>query len=352
MRKHIRTGLVLLVIIGLNSCMSKPDEEANAESVQAETNVQPVKVIDLIYTENAVEQNITATINAFEETYLSPALQGRIRSIKVDIDDHVKKGQLLVELDGTQLEQTRLQYHTLKTDLDRMDTLLQYGSVTQQSYDQLKAQVESTELIVKNLDENTFLRAPYSGIITGKYYNDGEFFSPAPNTPVGKAALVSLMQIDPLKVIVNLSEKYLPQVHVGLDAEIRTEVYPHEVYIGKVFRIHPTVSAATRTFAMEVKVPNRNEKIRPGMYARVTLKLGNKEALLVPSNAVLQQAGTNERYVMLEENGSARKVVVKILNRHDDQLEIGSSQLKGGERLIIAGQTNLEDGDPVNVVTE
>ena len=164
-----------------------------------------------------MEQNITATINPFEETYLSPAFQGRIRSVKVDIDDHVKKGDLLAEMDGTQLEQTRIQYQTLKTDLDRMDTLLQYGSITQQAYDQMKSQVESTDLILKNLEENTLLRAPYSGIITGKYYNDGELFSPAPNTPVGKAALVSMIRIDPLKVMVNLSERFLPLVNVGME---------------------------------------------------------------------------------------------------------------------------------------
>ena len=346
--------LLLTAIIGtaFSSCNMKPPGEDSQETVVIEKNIQPVKIMALTYIETAVEKNITATINAYEETYLSPALQGRIRSVKVNIDDHVTKGQLLVEMDGTQLEQTRLQYQMLKTDLDRLDTLLQYGSATQQSYDQMESQVESTYLILKNLEENTLLRAPYAGIITGKYYSDGELFSPTPNTPVGKAALVSLMQIDPLKVMVNLSEKYLPLVGVGMEAEIRTDVYPNEIFSGKVFRIHPTVSQATRTFILEIKVPNKGEKIRPGMFARVSLKLGTKNALLVPAIAVLQQAGTNERFVMIHNNGTAKKVVVRILNRQDDQLEIASSLLSGGEELIIAGQTDLEDGDLVNVVVE
>ncbi len=344
--------LTVLFSWALYSCDMKPPGETESETTVVESKVQPVKVLALTYVETSVEQNITATINAFEDTYLSPALQGRIRSVKVNIDDHVKKGQLLVEMDGTQLEQTRLQYQSLKTDLDRLDTLLQHGSVTQQAFDQLKSQVESTSLIVKNLEENTLLRAPYNGIITGKYYNDGELFSPTPNTPVGKSALVSLMQIDPLKVMVNLSEKFLPLVSVGMDAEILTEVYPDEVFKGKVFRIHPTVSSATRTFTIEIKVPNKSKKIRPGMYAKVSLKLGTKDALLVPSNAVLQQPGTNERFVMLHNNGAAKRVTVKILERYDDQLEIASALIKGGEELIVAGQTNLEEGDPVNVVVE
>jgi multidrug efflux pump subunit AcrA (membrane-fusion protein) len=80
--------------------------------------------------------------------------------------------------------------------------------------------------------------------------------------------------------------------------------------------------------------------------------MGETEALIVPAIAVMQQSGTNQRYVMLHENGSAKKVNVKIINRYDDQLEISSPEIKGGEQLIYAGQNRLEDGTPVNVVAE
>ncbi|MEN8203060.1 MAG: efflux RND transporter periplasmic adaptor subunit [Bacteroidota bacterium] len=336
----------------LTSCNMQPPGAAAETSTPVEQKIQPVKVMELAYRTTVVAQNITSTIVAFEETHLSPALQGRIRSVKVEVNDHVKKGQLIVEMDRTQLDQTRLQYEQLKTDLARMDTLLQYGSVTQQSYDQMESQVESTRLILKNLEENTLLRAPYAGVITGKYYNDGELFSPTPNTPAGKAALVSLIQVNPVKVMVNLSEKYLPLVKEGMEVNISTEVYPDEVFSGKVFRIHPTISAATRTFVTEVKAANKDERLHPGMFARVSLKMGEKDALIVPAIAVLQQTGTNERYVMLHENGSAKKVTVQILTRHDDQLEIYSTELKGGEQLIYAGQGKVENGSPVNVVAD
>ncbi len=127
-------------------------------------------------------------------------------------------------------------------------------------------------------------------------------------------------------------------------------MYPGETFTGTVYRIHPTISAATRTFAVELKVPNGRDKLIPGMFARVSLKLGEKEALVVPAISVLQQSGTNERYVMLHENGTARRVTVNIVSRQDDQLEIASPGIKGGEQLIIAGQSNLENGAPVKVV--
>jgi RND family efflux transporter MFP subunit len=233
-----------------------------------------------------------------------------------------------------------------------MDTLIKHGSITQQTYDQMKSQVESTALILKNLEENTLLRAPYSGIITGKYYNDGELFSPTPNTPSGKAALVSMAQLNPVKVMVNLGENYLPMVKEGMQATVTTDVYPGQIFSGKVFRIHPTVSSATRTFTVEVRVPNRNETLKPGMFARVSLKLGEADALIVPAISVMQQSGTNQRYVMLLDNGTAKKVNVQIVNRHDDQLEIASPEIQGGEQLIYAGQTRLEDGNKVQVVAE
>lgn len=342
--------LTLISGVAISSC-NMPAPEAETAASAPEIKAQPVKVMDLIYRETAISLNMTSTVVAFEETYLSPALSGRIRSVKVEVNDHVKKGQLLAEMDRTQLDQTMLQYQTLKTDLARMDTLLRYGSVTQQSYDQMKSQVETTELILKNLEENTLLRAPYTGVITGKYYNDGELFSPTPNTPAGKAALVSMIQVNPVKLMVNLSEKDLPLIKEGMMARVSTEVYP-ESFNGTIFRIHPTINAATRTFTVEVKVPNRAEKLTPGMFARVSLVLGKKEALIVPAIAVLQQSGTNQRYVMLQENGAASKVVVSIQSRQDDQLEIASEEIKGGEQLIIAGQSHLENGAPVKVVRD
>ena len=352
--KTIKIALIALIAgAAFAACdMKPPGANSNTESAPVEVKAHPVRVMELSKRETVITLELTSTVVAYEETYLSPALSGRIRSVKVEVNDHVRKGQLLVELDRTQLDQTQLQLQQLLTDLARMDTLLQYGSITEQAYDQMKAQVETTQLVLLNLEENTMLRAPYSGVITGKYYNDGELYSPTPNTPAGKAALVSMIRVDPVKLMVNLSEKNLPLIKKGMKASVTTDVYTNETFQGTVFRIHPTISAATRTFIVEVMVPNRQRKLVPGMFARVSLKLGQREALIVPAIAVLQQPGTNERYVMIHDNGTARKVAVKIMNRMDDQLEIASPELKGGEEIVHVGQANLKNGAPVKVVVE
>jgi membrane fusion protein, multidrug efflux system len=344
--------LTLVAGATLTSCNMKPGGAAETASGTNQVKARPVRVMELNKSETDITQDITSTIVAYEETHLSPAMAGRIRRVLVEVNDHVKKGELLVEMDRTQLDQTQLQYQQLLTDMARMDTLLQYGSVTEQSYDQMKSQVETTELVLENLEENTLLRAPYSGVITAKYYNDGELYSPTPNTPTGKAALISMIQLDPVKLIVNVSESYLPLIKLGMKVRVATDVYPDEAFQGTVFRIHPTINAASRTFAVEVRVPNRLEKLVPGMFARVNLIMGEKMALMVPSIAVLQVSGTNERYVMLNDNGTAKRVMVKILKRHDDQLEIDSPEIHEGEQLIYAGQSQLEDGTKITVVAD
>ena len=207
---------------------------------------------------------VTATLVAEQETYLAPGIAGKIRSINVDVNDKVKKGQILINMDKTQLSQTRVQYANLKKDMARMDTLLQYGSITQQAYDQMKTQVNSTYIMLQSLEENTVIKAPYTGVITGKYFNDGELFSPAPNTPVGKAAIVSMVKMDVLKVYINLSERFLPLVKKGQIAIVETEVYPGEIFEAKVFRIYPTINAATRTFTVELRMDNPDLKTQTG----------------------------------------------------------------------------------------
>ncbi len=315
-------------------------------------HIQPIKTMPVEITTIKRTVKSTASLVAEEETYLAPSIPGKIRSIPVDVNDYVKKGQILVSMDKSQLSQTRLQYANLKKDLARMDTLLQYGSITQQAYDQMKTQVNVTKTALANLEENTTLKAPYKGVITGKYYNDGEIFSGAPNTQAGKAAIVSLVKMDVLKVYINLSESYLPLVIKGQVAIVESDVYPTDNFEATVHTIYPTVNAATRTFTVELRLDNPDYKLRPGMYSAVTIEMGDREALLVPALAVIKQTGTNNRYVFLREGNVARKYQVTMGERVDDMVELISENVKSGAELIYAGHINLMDGDKIKLVEE
>ncbi len=355
MKKLISSIITAGLILGMFSCKENPnatkDGTMATDSLKT-AKIQPVKTvaIDLKTIKRTVET--TASLVAEEETYLAPAIPGKIRNINVDVNDRVTSGQILVKMDESQLGQTRLQYANLQKDLTRMDTLLQYGSVTQQAYDQMKTQVNVTKTALSNLEENTTLKAPYNGIITGKYYNEGEIFSGAPNTQAGKAAIVSIIKMDVLKVFINVSEGFLPLVKKGQTALLESDVYPNDVFKAKINTIYPTVNAATRTFTVELRVDNSAYKLRPGMYSKLTLELGDRKTLLVPSLAVIKQTGTNNRYVFLREGNVARKVQVTLGERVDAEVEVISEKIRAGAELIYAGHTNLMDGDRIQLVED
>jgi membrane fusion protein (multidrug efflux system) len=294
----------------------------------------------------------TSSLIPFEENHLVPSSPGRIEKIYVEIGDRVQKGDLLVQMDRTQLHQAEIQLKSVENDFRRLDTLNKVGSISEQQYEQMKAQYDIAVSNMKFLQENTVLRAPFAGVISGKYYEDGEFYSGAPTTLTGKAAIVSLVQINPLKAEVSISEKYFPMIRMGMDATVTCDIYPGKTFPGKVMMVYPTVDPATRSFTAEIKISNDRILLRPGMFSRVTMDLGEEMALVLPSVSVMKLQGSNERYVFVEENGTARRIIVQIGKRFDDKIEVLSDELSVGSHLIVKGQARLIDGDRVKVVSD
>lgn len=336
--------LLLAAVLILHGCTPKQSASGTDEQTAVVVRVTP-----LVKTRIARTIDYTATILPFEEVNVAPAAPGRIEKIYVEVGDRVKNGDNLFLMDRTQLFQLKLQMSNYEKDLWRLDTLLKAGSARQQQYDQLKTQYDVTRTNVEFLEQNTFMKAPFAGIVTGKYYEDGEMYSGAPAIS-GKPAVVTVMQINPLKVNVSLSEQYYPLVKKGMKAGIKADVFKDEVFTGTVFRISPTVNTVTRSFVVEIEVPNNNESLKPGMFVRVSMNLGEVETFVVPASTVMIQEGTNRRYVMVADEDIAKRVDVIIGKRFDDSLEIISENLQQGDLLINEGQARLSDGDSIIIV--
>lgn len=319
--------------------------------VQTET-VKTEQVRSLIMEPVEIDRKVElpTTLNAWEEVHLAPASPGRIEAFKVDVSDVVKKGDILVQMDRTQLLQTELQLKNYETEYNRAKILYQAGSYSKQNYDQIKTQYEVAKTNVDYLRTNTILRAPFSGIVSGKYFENGEMYSGSPIATIGKAAVLSLVEIDKLKTTIAVPESYYPIIKKDMTADITSDVYPGQTFKGTVNIIYPTINPTSRTFDVELKIDNRDQTLRPGMFARAHLFVGKENALLVPDYAVLKMQGSNERYIFVVDNGKARRIVVKIGDRFNDRVEILSEQLKPGMELITEGQARLNDGVSVNVV--
>lgn len=338
--------LALLLTAFITACGTDKSKQDASPVKEA----RPVKVMRV--EKEAVDRMLsyTSTLIPFEELNFAPSQPGRISKIYVEIGDRVKKGQTLVKMDHTMLTQAMLQLEDARIMYSRMDTLRKLNSISEQQYDQAKTAYDLATSNVKHLQENTTLTAPFSGIITAKYYEDGEIYSGAPNPQTGKAAIITLMQIEPMKAMVHISEKYYPDLKNGMKATITSDIYPGEQFEGSVFKVHPTIERSTRTFVAEVKIANPGEKLRPGMFVRVALALKTDETIMVPAIAILKQEGTNNRYIFVNEDNIARRIDVTIGDRVDDKIEVIADSFTVGKELIIAGQAKLMDNDPIKVV--
>jgi RND family efflux transporter, MFP subunit len=351
------TKTISVILLGgliLSACSSKNKNESSSTKnavATVEKVASPVRIMTLGKTKIARTIDYTATILPFEEVNMAPSTPGRIDKIYVEVGDKVNKGENLFLMDRTQLYQQKVQLASLAKDLARLDTLLRTGSVKQQQYDQLKTQFDVTKTNVDFMEANTLLKAPFNGVVTGKYFEDGEMYSGTPTTTTGRSAVVTVMQVNPLKVNVGISEQYYPLVKRGMKAEITADVFKAEKFTGTVYRIYPTINAATRSFITEVDLPNRNDMLKPGMFVRVSMDLGEVETFVVPSNTVMQQEGTNQRFVFLDKDNVANRIEVTLGQRFDDKIEIVSSEIKEGDKLVCEGQAKLINGDKI-VITE
>jgi membrane fusion protein (multidrug efflux system) len=345
-------GITVSMLL-LASCSSKGKNAASAGSDPASGSKRvtiPVKVMTLSKTKISKTIDYTATILPFEEVNMAPSTPGRIEKIYVEVGDKVNKGDNLFLMDRTQLYQLELQLSNLEKDLARIDTLLKSGSAKEQEHDQMKTQYDVLKTNVEFMKQNTLIKSPFYGVVTGKYFENGEMYSGSPTTQSGRSAVVTVMQVNPVKVYVNVSEQYYPLIRIGMKADITADVYKDEKFTGTVYRIAPTISSATRSFIAEIELPNQNNLLKPGMFVRVSLDLGEVETFVVPSNTVLLQEGTNIRYVFLEKGKVAERVEVTLGRRFDEKVEIVSSNIREGDNLISEGQARLINGDKIELM--
>ena len=308
----------------------------------AEERVEQVRTTPLAYQEVSRQIELSTTLQGYDQMNISPSLTGLIEKIYVEVGDRVRKGDTLVRMDQNQLNTTRIAFANLQIEMNRVQMLLESEAISQQTYDQTKLSYDQTQETLRFLEENTFVRAQFDGVISAKTYEDGELYS-------GAQPILQLTKINELKAYVNVPETYYPLVKKGMQVNVYSDIYPGRAFPASIEIVYPTVDPASHTFTLKLRIPNSSELIRPGMYVSTVLDLGRTEALVVPYQAVLRLIGSNNRYVFVDEGGVAKRVFVEIGERHDQTIEISSDSLKVGDP-ITTGQAKLVDGVKLNVV--
>ena len=190
------------------------------------------------------------------------------------------------------------------------------------------------------MKENTRLVSPINGIVTARNYDSGDM--------IGGEPVVTIEQMSPVKLLVNVSESFYTRVRKGMDVNVKVEVYGDEIFHGKVSLIYPTVDPQTRTFPVEIKLPNKDLKVRPGMFARVTMNFGTQNHVVAPDLSIIKQAGSGDRYIYAYKDGKVSYNKVLLGRRMDDKYEIISG-VSDGDQVVVAGQSRLTNGAEVSV---
>ena len=342
MNKILKASAFLLVVASLASCGGNKSQKA---ATTTKKEAEKVKVQEIKNQRIAKQLELSSTLEGYETMNISPSITGHIEHIYVEVGSRVSKGTMLVRMDQTQLNTTRINLASTKTELDRVTALKASGSISEQVYDQTKAGYDQLVETERFQAENTFVKAQFSGVISAKNYEDGEMYTGAP--------ILQLCQISRLKAIINIPESYFPLVKQGMKVNVYSDIYPDKVFPATIEIVYPTVDPTSHTFQAKLSIPNPGEKIRPGMYVRATLALGEIDAIVVPYQTVLKLTGSNDRYVFVADGNTARRVAVTLGQRFDDQIEVipvVPGDIKEGDQLVVTGQARLVDGANLEIV--
>lgn len=341
MKKNL-TFIAMLAVALLSSCGSSETEKEGAQQATVAEQAKPKVKIATVKAEEVMQSEVyTTTVEAEVKNNIIPNAPLRIEKILVEVGDRVRKGQQLVNLDASSLDQLKLQVENQTIDFKRVEELYKVGGASKAEYDNAKTQLEVNRKSLANRLENTVLVSPIDGVITKRNYDNGDMYGGQP--------ILVVEQISPVKMKVNVSESLYAVTNKDLDVKLNFEAYGDKEFNGKVSIVYPTINASTHTFPVEIKLDNKDASVRPGMYGRATINFGTKSRVVVPDVAVIKQAGSGDYYIYTYENGKVKNNKVELGQRLGDRYELISG-IDNGSQVVIAGQTYLTDGAEVEVI--
>jgi len=299
----------------------------------------------------------------------------------VDKGDLVKANQLLVEIDHTdyvhavnqakanllsakaKVVQQEAAVRNAALTLDRMQALIKDQFVSQQDLDtalvnrdaalalqdSLRAQVQQMDVALAQAVTNlayASIRAPFAGYIAERNLDPGAYVSgTTASTSTMSRGILSVHDVETVRTLIEVVEKDVPLVKVGQRADVRAEAYPNEVFEGTVTRIVQALNRATRTMTVEVDLPNKDHRLKGGMFARVEVLVGkHPQAIQIPLDAVSRLE--ESQYVYVVKDGKAHQVPVELGARAENRVEVVKG-LAGDEQVIVSGKDLVSEGAAV-----
>ncbi|MCK9218755.1 MAG: efflux RND transporter periplasmic adaptor subunit [Bacteroidales bacterium] len=342
MKKIIAFTLPLVIL--MSGCGNKEEkkEEALIARVSTAQSVEQLYHPVLVY---------SGTVQANKEANLGATLPGKIEKMYCSPGATVQKGTLLAELSGELLTQTIVEHDALQKDFDRISRLKDKGSVSQMEFDHLKARLDASDAKVEMMKKNTQVIAPFNGTIVDIFVHEGENFSLVPSIDAQNisinAGILKLMQLNPIKVNIEVSEKDLTKIKIGQTANVQLDAYPGKMITGKINYIKPVLSSSSRTATVEVELSNPGNLLKPGMYANVKIELPATNGVFIPVSSIFRQPGTSNDFIYTVVDGKARKLQIRQLQTQNEMVLVEG--LSSGTQVVTIGKAKLSEGSVVEI---
>ena len=332
-----RIPVITMAALLIVSCNSEKKDQTTTQDQKVQVKVETVTSQDVEQT-----SEFTATVEASVTNKIAPQMAVRIDKVFAEVGDKVRKGQKLAQMDQSNLMQSKVQMENIEAEFKRLDELYKIGGVSKSQWEAQKTSLEIAKTSYRNLSENTQLISPINGVVTARNYDSGDMFSTG--TPI-----FVVEEIRPVKLLVNISETLFTQVKKGMPVDVKLDVYGDETFAGKVSLVYPSIDSQTRTFPVEITVANNDERVRPGMFARITINFGVKQNVVVPDLAIVKQSGSGDRYIYVYKDGKVSYNKVELGRRMGDKYELISG-VENGDQVVVTGQSRLNDGMEVEIV--
>jgi membrane fusion protein, multidrug efflux system len=300
--------------------------------------------------EGNINRQITAvgSLRSDESVTIRPEVAGRIAQVNFKEGGRVKQGSVLVTLDDAtaraELAEAKAMLALGQSNAQRAEELLARGAGSAQARDQAIANLRTAEARVALLQarlEKMTLAAPIDGVVGLRKVSPGEYVQAGQE-------IVNLENVDPIKVDFRVPEIWFAAIKVGQKIVVRLDALPERSFEGEVYAIDPLIDVEGRSIVLRARLPNPEDLLRPGLFARVTLVLPkDKPAVLVPEAALVPIG--SDQFVFKVVEGKATLAKVKISDRRNGMVEV-TEGLAAGETVVTAGQIKLRNGMPVQVV--
>jgi membrane fusion protein, multidrug efflux system len=258
--------------------------------------------------------------------------------------ERVKRGQMLVQLDNAQVRADVSAAEAAVTESEsqynRSRELLSTQVLSKSSFEQLEATLKANRARLASAQarlEDTVIRAPFSGRVGLRRVSVGTLISPG-------AVITTLDDTSVIKLDFSVPENFLASLREGLSVRASAPAFPGRMFAGKVASIDSRVDLATRSVTVRALLANEDGALRPGMFLNVSLANDERQALVIPEEALTPEA--ERQYVFVVANGKAERREVRIGGRTPGNVEIVAG-LKAGEQVIVEGTQKVRDGAPV-----